>query len=104
MYRRPARSPRQFQARQGQTGEIGLSLQGLQPPGGQQPYRCQGKAQGLVATAPQPPQSLAHQHRRSAAIAAFEMEFGHGDLQQALEHGPDRSLGLVPELLEAVVA
>ena len=32
------------------------------------------------------------------------MEMGHRDLQKALKHGPQRSCGLVPELLEAVVA
>ena len=36
-------------------------------------------------------------------ITPFKMELAHGDLQNSLQHGADGPLGLMPELLKAVV-
>ena len=73
MYRRGARGPRQFQARQGQGLEIGLLLQGTEPIGGQKPQGGQGQTKGFVVSVAQPPQTLPHQHRGAPSVVPFEV-------------------------------
>jgi hypothetical protein len=77
---------------------------------GQQPIMralaqlVQIKAKTLIACTLQAAQTLTQQHRRPATIPTLEVQVGHGDLKDSLQHLAAGGLGFVPELLKAVVA
>ena len=64
--------------------------------------QCDPKA--LITAAIQPSETLAHQHRGASQVAALQVQLGHCRLEQPLQQWPAGTLGLVPELLETVVA
>ena len=79
-------------------------LKGPQTRGGGLAQALQIEAQGAGAGCSQAADALAEQHRGAAKVAPFQVMVGHGDLQDALQDRAAGPLGLVPQLLEAVVA
>ena len=61
---------------------------------------AKGHRAGVLKAADAFPQ----QHRGSSAVAALQMQMGHGNLQDSLKHTPAGSLGLMPEILKSIVA
>jgi hypothetical protein len=62
------------------------------------------QASGGASARPQSTETLSKQNSRSAPISPFEMEMGDSNLENALQHRPHGALGLMPQLLEAIVA
>jgi hypothetical protein len=89
---------------QGQARRVLVLLQGQQAGTSLLTQRLKIQTQLRWTGVVQTPQPLPEQHRGTAAVAALQVQVGHGDLKDALQHLAARALGFMPELLKAVVA
>jgi hypothetical protein len=93
------RSRLRSQAGQGQCGWVTASLQTAQSGRAGLAQVDEVETEGLRTAAGQTAHTFSKQDRGASLVAALEMEMGNGDLKNALEHGPVRPQGFMPELL-----
>lgn len=89
---------------QGEKCPVIAALECLQPQPGAAAQRLQLQPEDFPIAAGEPTQTFPHQHGGTAEVAPLQVELGDRDLENALQHRPHRPLGLVPQLLESIVA